>query len=305
MKIIDLYCGAGGLSLGFVQEGYEPVKAIDIDPVAVETYNRNVRKVAECKDILEVDPMELPDVDGIIGGPPCQSFSIAGRRFKIAEKQKIYIPRERVAQEDPRSFLSVRFSQIVGQKQPDWFVMENVDGLLNLTIRHQLEHIFKHYGYRMDVLILDAVKYGAPQFRKRLFFVGFRDVKKRALLLPSPLPPSEWRTVRDALPQYEYEWYYRHPRTYGRRAVYSVNEPSPTIRTVNRPMPKNYKRHPKDAPYIEGQVRALTSQERAILQTFPSNFTWTGTKTVNEKLIGDAVPVKLARVVARSLKDSL
>jgi len=311
MKIIDLFCGAGGLSLGFAQEGFTPVKAIDIDSAAVETYNRNIRKVAECGDILKVALEDLPDVDGIIGGPPCQSFSIAGRRIKeiVNEEDRLirkYFSREEVANKDPRSNLSIVFAKIIEQKRPDWFVMENVDGLLNLSIRNLLEYLFKKAGYFLEgPFILNAVHYGVPQYRKRLFFIGFRDERK-SILFPAPLSRSEWKTVRQALPSYEYEWYYRHPRTYGRRAVYSVNEPSPTIRTVNRPMPPNYKRHPRDAPYIEGQVRALTSEERAILQSFPPNFFFpVDSKTEKEKLIGDAVPPKLARVVARSLKNVL
>jgi DNA (cytosine-5)-methyltransferase 1 len=311
MKAIDLYCGAGGLSLGFTQEGYKIVKAIDIDPVAVETFNRNIANVAECKDIRGVNLEELPDVDGIIGGPPCQAFSIAGRRIEKLVKihKKLvpkYFPREKIAREDPRSYLSNIFVQIIRQKNPDWFVMENVDGLLKLSVRKTLEYFLSEKAryFLEGPLILNAVNYGVPQFRKRLFFIGFREGKK-SVLFPSGLSRHEWKTVRQALPNYECEWYYRHPRTYGRRAVYSIDEPSPTIRTVNRPMPPNYKRHPGDAPYIEGQVRALTPEERAILQSFPSDFSWpSGSKTEKEKLIGDAVPPKLARVVARAIKES-
>jgi DNA (cytosine-5)-methyltransferase 1 len=311
MKVIDLYCGAGGLSLGFVQEGFKIVKAIDIDPWAVETYNRNIANVAECRDIREVDPDELPDADGIIGGPPCQSFSIAGRRIKEIIKQenrkiRKYFEREEVAKNDPRSNLSIIFVEIVKRKKPEWFVMENVDGLINLSFRNVLEHLIKKAGYFLEgPFVLDAVHYGVPQFRKRLFFIGFLDGRK-PLFFPTPLPSQEWKTVRQALPDYEYEWYYRHPRTYGRRAVFSVHEPSPTIRTVNRPMPPNYKRHPRDAPYIDGQVRALTADERAILQAFPKDFHFhCESKTEKEKLIGDAVPPKLARVVARVIKNAV
>jgi len=286
IKIIDLYCGAGGLSLGFKEAGFKAVYAIDNDPLAVKLYNENVENVAVCEDIFKVDPADLPDVDGIIGGPPCQAFSIAGKRLAT----------------DPRASLSIKFVDIVAKKRPRFFVMENVDGMLSLEIKEVLTKLFEKAGYNVEVRLLNAVHYGVPQIRKRLFFVGFLDGNGALGLLPSPLPRSKWRTVRQALPDYEFQWYYRHPRTYGRRAVYSVDEPSPTIRTVNRPMPPNYKRHPKDAPYVKGQVRALTPQERALLQTFPPNYVWEGPKTHQEVLIGNAVPPKLAKVVASAIR---
>lgn len=287
MKIIDLYCGAGGLSLGFKNAGFEVVCAVDNDQLAVDHYNKNVDNVAICKDILKLNPDDLQDADGIIGGPPCQAFSLAGKRLAT----------------DPRSSLSIRFANIVAKKKPRFFVMENVDGLLSMDIRHILLKSFKKAGYLdVEVKILDAVDYEVPQFRKRPFFVGFLNGEGALGLLPTPLPPSKRVTVRQTLKNYEYKWYYRMPRHYGRRAVYSVDEPSPTIRTANRPIPPNYRRHPKDAPYIEGQVRALTAEERALLQSFKLNFVWFGPKTGKEKLIGNAVPPKLASAIARVIK---
>lgn len=289
MKIIDLYCGAGGLSLGFKNIGFELIYAVDNDQLAVDHYNKNVDGVAICKDILKLDLGDLPDADGIIGGPPCQAFSLAGKRLAT----------------DPRSSLSIRFADIVAKKKPRFFVMENVDGLLSMDIRHILVKLFKKADYNAEVKVLDAIDYGVPQFRKRPFFVGFLNGEGALGLLPTPLPPSKRVTVRQALKNYEYEWYYRMPRHYGRRAVYSVDEPSPTIRTANRPMPSTYRRHPKDAPYIEGQVRALTAEERALLQSFKPDFVWFGTKTGKENLIGNAVPPKLASVIAKAIKSFL
>jgi len=290
MKVIDLFCGAGGLSEGFKKAGFEVVKALDNDSFAVKHFNKNVARVAELTDLSKPDMPDLPDADGIIGGPPCQGFSIAGKR-KLT---------------DPRSSLSLVFTEIVRKKQPTWFVMENVDGLLSMDFRHLLMKHFADGGYpNTKVLLLEAVKYGVAQFRKRLFFVGFLNNSCGLGLLPSPLPPEDWKKVKDVLPNYEYKWYYRHPRTYGRRAVYSVDEPSPTIRTVNRPMPPNYRRHPGDAPYIEGQVRALTAEERALLQSFPRHFAWEGAETVKNTLIGNAVPPLLARIIASAIKNSL
>lgn len=99
------------------------------------------------------------------------------------------------------------------------------------------------------------------------------------------------------------DFYYRHPRNYNRRAVFSIDEPSPTIRGVNRPIPKGYKGHPKDASPINDKVRPLTTKERALIQTFPENFAWIGKKTDLEQIIGNAVPVKLAEFVGKCILE--
>ncbi len=93
-------------------------------------------------------------------------------------------------------------------------------------------------------------------------------------------------------------FYYRYPRNYNRRAIFSIDEPAPTMRGVNRPVPKGYPGHPNDACELGPSVRALTTAERALIQTFPPNFTWIGNKTDTEQMVGNAVPVKLAEFVA-------
>jgi DNA (cytosine-5)-methyltransferase 1 len=97
------------------------------------------------------------------------------------------------------------------------------------------------------------------------------------------------------------EYYYRHPRSYQRRGIFSIDEPSPTIRGVNRPIPKTYKPHPGDSAPISSAIRPLTTVERSYLQTFPENFIFKGSKTDIEQMIGNAVPVKLAEYVSRCL----
>jgi DNA (cytosine-5)-methyltransferase 1 len=285
-SIIDLYCGAGGLSLGFKSARFKLIYAVDKDQDAVDHYNRNVEKVAVNKDIWDLESGDLPESDGIIGGPPCQAFSLAGRRLA----------------KDPRRSLSLKFAEIVIERTPKFFVMENVDGLFSTNLISSLLDIFDK-KYRVEVKILDAVDYGVAQFRKRPFLVGFLDGNSALGLFPKQLPPDKRKTVRQVLKKYEYEWFYRMPRHYGRKAVYSVDEPSPTIRTANRPMPSTYRRHPKDAPFKEGQVRALTPEERAMIQSFSPSYKWLGTKTKKELLIGNAVPPRLAWVIANSINS--
>ena len=99
------------------------------------------------------------------------------------------------------------------------------------------------------------------------------------------------------------EFYYRHPRSYLRRGIYSVHEPSPTVRGVNRPIPKTYIKHSGDACDPNGKVRPLTTIERSYLQTFPKNFKFFGNKSDLEQMIGNAVPVRLAEYVANCIKE--
>ena len=98
-----------------------------------------------------------------------------------------------------------------------------------------------------------------------------------------------------------FEYYYRHPRNYNRRGVFSIDEPAPTMRGVNRPVPKGYPGHPLDPVPISDSIRALTTKERALIQTFPPSFVFDGNKTDVEQMIGNAVPVKLAEFVAQAL----
>ena len=107
--------------------------------------------------------------------------------------------------------------------------------------------------------------------------------------------------MQPCLNRLPFEHYYRHPRSYARRAVFSIDEPSPTIRSVNRPIPKGYPGHAGDPVPISREMRALTTQERALIQTFPVDFKFPGTKSDSEQGIGNAVPVKLAEYVTAKL----
>ena len=142
-----------------------------------------------------------------------------------------------------------------------------------------------------------------PQRRKRFFCFGTFDAEDGFLLeyINASMGEKEM-TMRDYFGQtLDFEYYYRHPRNYSRRAIYSIDEPSATIRGVNRPVPQGYPGHHLDAKELDGTIRALTTLERALIQTFPPNFKWHGTKTDIELMVGNAVPVKLAEFVANSL----
>ena len=295
MKFIDLFAGCGGMTLGFQNAGFEAVAAFDNWEPAVQIYRANFAHNIHKLDLSNwqecLVTLNSYQFDMIIGGPPCQDFSHAGKRDENLG----------------RADLTVSFAQIVAHTKPKWFVMENVDRTVKSQRYRHAGEILREAGYSLTQRILDANQCGVPQKRKRLFLIGELglsiSVDSRALasyldnnLITKPM------TVRDYLgDSLDITHYYRHPRNYSRRAVFSIDEPSPTVRGVNRPIPKTYKAHPKDAVPISASVRPLTTLERSYLQTFPKGFHFTGSKTNLEQMIGNAVPVKQAEYIAHCI----
>ena len=160
-------------------------------------------------------------------------------------------------------------------------------------------------GYGLTARILDASRCGVPQARKRFILVGHLGAENGFLdeALEAGLAEKQL-TVRDYLgDKLGTQYYYMHPRSYARRGVFSVDEPSATIRGINRPIPENYRRHHGDAAAIEDGVRALTAKERSYLQSFPESFKFEGAKTSVELAIGNAVPPALAKYVATCIVE--
>ena len=167
-----------------------------------------------------------------------------------------------------------------------------------------IEELKGEYG--LTTVILNAALCGAPQSRTRFFLVGNKGGEHNELapVFQRNLAPS-MMTVRDYFgDKLATEYYYRHPRNYSRRGVYGLDEPSATIRGVNRPIPGGYsfnKNDPKDITM--DAVRPLTTDERAQIQTFPASFKWLGSKTNREQMIGNAVPVALGSFVGKCILD--
>lgn len=290
LKVIDLFCGCGGLSLGFQRAGFDIVAAFDNWEKAIENYNLNfIEHKAILKDANNITCEELRsyNADIIIGGPPCQDYSSAGQRDETKG----------------RAYLTNCFADIVCGMRTRWFVMENVDRILKSKTLPTIINQFKEAGYGLTQVVLDASKCGVPQKRKRFFLIG--ELGGEDHFLNNELlinQASKSMTIRDYLGfEFKTEYYYRHPRSYARRAVFSIDEPSPTIRGVNRPIPSTYQPHKGDATKDLTKVRVLTSLERARIQTFPLGFVFKGTKTDLEQMIGNAVPVNLACYVAEHL----
>jgi DNA (cytosine-5)-methyltransferase 1 len=289
-----LYSGCGGLALGFRNVGFDIVAAFDSWRLAVETMKKNFSDTEVVEMDLnsfkgDVTPFSKFKPQVVIGGPPCQDFSSAGKRNENLENGK----------------LTVTFAQIITamEPKPDWFVMENVGRILKTNKYKIAKEAFKKAGYGITETVLDASLCGVPQLRKRFFMIGELNGRDNAIMPYLEKGFAKKRmTVRDYFGNsLGVEYYYRHPRTYERRAIFSIDEPSPTIRGVNRPIPSNYKKHPRDAFDKSEKVRPLTTLERSYIQTFPRDYLFIGSKTQQEQMIGNAVPVKLAEFVASSI----
>lgn len=292
MKAVDLFAGCGGLSKGFENAGFNILAAFEYWDKAYECYKLNFKH-----DVYRVDLSDVDDVvpiikkyspDIIIGGPPCQDFSHAGKRV-----------------EGDRANLTQSFALIIKEVRPAWFLMENVDRIEKSLSYAVARDILKTSGYGLTETVLDASRCGVPQKRKRFICIG-KLGEEDAFLFPfiNKRMSEKEMTLRDYFGDgLGIEYYYRHPRNYSRRAVFSIDEPSPTIRGVNRPIPSTYVGHPNDAAPISENVRPLTTIERAMIQTFPADYKWYGSKTDIEQMIGNAVPVKLAEFVASAIKE--
>lgn len=290
MRVVDLFAGCGGMSLGFEQAGFDIIAAYDNWSAAVAIYKSNFTHPIYCQDLnADVVIRQIQDMhpDIIMGGPPCQDYSIAGKR----ELGK-------------RSNLTIRFAEIVTAAKPQWVVFENVYNIERFPTLPQIKKMITDAGYGITTKVLDASRCGVPQKRQRFFLIGKLGEDNGFLdeTLISGLSNKQM-TVRDYLgDSLHTEYYYMHPRSYNRRAVFSIDEPAATIRGINRPIPENYKRHHGDKADVHDGVRALTTRERGYLQTFPDSFNLPGAKTDVELAIGNAVPPALAKYVAECIK---
>ena len=284
-----MFCGCGGMSLGFQNAGFDIVAAYDNWLPAIDIYGKNFHHPVFKKDLSKEDIVpELCKLspDMIIGGPPCQDFSIAGKRDFRGK----------------RANLTLKFGQIVSEVRPLWFTMENVYNIEKSPVFEEVLETFKSSGYGITKHIWDASYMGVPQMRRRYFVIGKLDERDDFLLdkLLSGLS-KERMTVRKYFKDkpFKAEYIYQHPRTYKRRAIFSIDEPLSTIRSVNRPIPSNYVIHSADKTNDLSKVHVLTTKERSYIQTFPESFEFVGTTSSIEQAIGNAVPVKMAEYVAK------
>ncbi len=296
MTAVDLFCGSGGLSAGLINSGIHVVAAFDSWTAALETYQRNLADHAYELDLSDINRAvsEIRTIAPTIiaGGPPCQDFSTAGKRI-----------------EGKRANLTHCFAAIIEQCRPPFFLMENVAQVRLSDTYKDAKLLLKKSGYHIAEVVLDASMCGVPQARKRFFAFGSLNERKPAQQFIESLNErlsDDRMTVKQYMGKaINIDHYYRHPRNYSRRSVFSVHEPSPTIRGVNRPVPPNYEGNRLDSVH-PSTVRPLTSIERSRIQTFPVSWDWNaGDRNSDVELqIGNAVPVNLAAFVGTGVIDA-
>lgn len=289
-RCVDLFCGCGGMSLGFEKAGFNVVAGFELWEPAMRVYADNFKHPVFKQDLSNVEKSVAkiaqfkPEL--IVGGPPCQDFSTAGHQDESLG----------------RAILSVHYSEIVTMLRPRYFVMENVANIRKSQAFKKVIRNFKGAGYGLTQRILDAAYCGVPQTRKRMFVVGalgeedeFIGEELDKALADKPM--SIYDYLGDKLGT---EYYFRVPTNYTRRGVFSIYEPSMTIRAVDRPIPKGYKGNANDSAPLH-MARCLTPKERSYIQTFPEAFKFEGSKTDQQTMIGNAVPVNLAKFVGTAL----
>lgn len=336
-KLLDLFCGAGGLSLGFEENHFEVVKAIDFAKYAVETYNFNRKKqVAEVKDVKEIDKnylCKLGRIDGIIGGPPCQGFSTAGDRII----------------DDERNVLYREYFKILEIVKPKFFVIENVVGILTFAkgaIVSDIKGRANKLGYRIFQKTLSTEEYGIPQIRKRVIFIGIKEemcdgefefpiptskiitIEQAIGDLPS-LDNNEDNTVYSKEPTTQYQKYirngckklYNHQQSAHteevKRAIALVPEGG-SIKDIPEELRggRNYhallRKMDRNKPSLcidtghrtyfhYKELRVPSVRESARLQSFKDDYVFLGPKQEQYKQVGNAVPPILASLIAKSI----
>jgi DNA (cytosine-5)-methyltransferase 1 len=328
MKIISLFSGVGGLDLGFEQAGFEIVWANDNDPAVWETYVRNHPSTYfDKRSVREIDAEEIPPAEGIIGGPPCQSWSEAGKGLGI---------------EDERGRLFFEYIAIIAAKQPLFFLAENVSGMLSKrhseavsNILSRLEHAGR-IGYNVQYKLLNAADFGVPQDRKRVFFIGYRKDLKIAFdfdqfaaenrVIPKkvlkdaifdlkhnavPAGPFNKHNADCAIPNHEYMNGGFSSIYMSRNRVRGWEEQSYTIQAGGRhapihpSAPKMIRVGKDKMRFSEGNehlYRRLTVRECARIQTFPDDFVFHYTNVSDGyKMVGNAVPVRLGFLLAKAI----
>ena len=318
MDIISLFSGAGGFDQGFKDAGFQVLWANDVEKKVQATYQHNHQETEFCnKSIVDIQPKEIPDCDGIIGGPPCQSWSIAGAHGGI---------------KDPRGKLFLEFVRIIEGKKPKFFIAENVKNITSkqhIQSFRKIRKMFREKGYILRTQELNSADFHVPQDRKRVFIVGikedeahkvFRFPRKRKNIITledaighlkstPPLPTKNHRIAED---NHEYLDESFSSIFMSRNRVRGWNETSFTILAQGRQMvlhPQAPKMSKVDTDIFEFQkgsehlYRRFSVREAALIQSFPREFTFFYTNIKDAyKMVGNAVPPKLAYYLAMQIQ---
>lgn len=320
-SVVSLFSGCGGMDLGFYKEGFKMLWANDIDPIACETYRKNIGNHIVAGDITKIDYNTIPNCDVLLGGFPCQDFSMIWQRGGInTERGNLY-----------RNFVD-----LVHLKNPKVFIAENVKGLLSANKGKAIEQIvndFKttgKYGYNITVNLINFADYGTPQLRQRVLIIGTRKDIKEKFIIPQPTHnPENYVTAREALKGVEKVKFNNEHQNV---------QPSTIEKLKLIPAGGNFSDIPRNSPhYVKGMIshvyrrlhpdkpsttiiaaggggtwgyhfdepRPLTNRERARLFGYPDDFAFVGTITEVRRQIGNSVAPVGIQVFAKQIQKYL
>lgn len=324
-KVASFFSGAGGLDRGFENSGFEIVWANEFDKKIVPTLEANFpHSVIDSRSITEVEPEDIPEVDGFIGGPPCQSWSLGGALRGL---------------EDKRGQVFLTYINLIKAKQPKFFVIENVAGMLSKTHKTSFDFLISELGklnYNFTYKLLNASDYSVPQDRKRVIFIGYKKEMGKTFIFPEPhkkkvtLKEAIWDLRNNVLVSLKgnktngakckvanHEYYVDGFSSIylSRNRVRSWTEQGFTVQasgrqaTMHPQAPKMTKIHADLYGFKSGSeslYRRLSVREAARIQTFPDEHKFIYTDVnMGYKMVGNAVPVKLGEVIAQVIYKDL
>ena len=304
MRVVSLFCGAGGLDLGFIQAGHEIVWANDIYADAVDTYRRNIGNHVVCGDITAQKSADIPDCDIVVGGFPCQGFSVANTKRHAG---------------DSRNVLYRELLRVIRDKRPVFFLAENVKGLLHFDGGRAFKRIiadFTKAGYRVAYRLFNAADFGVPQRRERIIIVGTRIDVNFDFSFPAPTHARDgsgglrrWKGVADALsvlpdpnlpndiPNHVYSRYKLNFNGYLGHRPLDPSMPAPTVTARG-----DDRGGVVILPHPNAE-RRMTGRELATVQGFPLDFGFSGNLSSVYRQIGNAVPPPLAKAIAECFPE--
>ncbi|QSB10846.1 DNA cytosine methyltransferase [Lysinibacillus fusiformis] len=337
MKVVDLFCGAGGLHLGFQEAGFEIKLAVDSNPIVAKTHEFNFPEIPFFSDdINQLTGFELfnliegEEIDVLIGGPPCQGFSTIGKRVSSNF--------ERRTAEDERNKLILEYIRILNQLKPKYFVIENVKGLLTMDKGDFIKGVYKELdktGYDYKLKLLNMADYGVPQLRERVFIIGNRLGHEVNFPLPTHSENGEdgtfswencWYAIQDLVEIKEDKDFNHVPLKHTEKIIerYKLipeggrlpeNDLPPELYRKN--FGNTYKRLSRFKPaltMVPGNDafpihpilnRSLTVREAARIQTFPDWMIFKGNRRQQGHQVGNAVPPLFSRILAEHIKKKL
>lgn len=318
LKIVSLFCGCGGMDLGalggfaflgkeYARHNTEIVYAADFDEYCTQIYNENFEHKCVVKDVRDITMDEIPDCDVLIGGFPCQSFSISAQNPP------------RLGYKDERGMLFFEMVKILKEKQPRFFVAENVKGILSANKGKAFPMIIKEFeaaGYSVVYKLLNASDYGVPQKRERVIIVGFKNPKDAlCFVYPNKVKQADRKVLRDVIIEednHNEKLFFSDRAVAGMMAVrekmnkgraMSLDEPCNTISAHLAKVSLNS----TDPVFMVGErFRRFSVREAANIQSFPATFSFGDVSQCRQyKAIGNAVPPVLMWNVFKQLENAI